>query len=265
MTTRQKYAAAINAAESVRDLLNSLCVERSSRAWSRDLHWPRSLIPEVVAGKRKLTPERAVQLSQRLNASVLESEKILLMTLKDAAKGKARRWLEQQDAWRRLRTNADGADEEFYALPMLIRVICGHYHRYINFGDFQRKALRIDGVTRAIFDRYKAMLIANDAASRSGGFHRIVKPESTDRELAVTRIHATYVEQLRAYLCDSAAKPRILASGCYTLTDASFARFREKMLELLNAVNEESKAAPGDQPVRVYQFDLNAFPLTEEL
>ena len=240
----------------------------SSRTFAERLKWPRSLLHDIISGRKKLSIERAFELGKTLNFDLSEIEYLVLLSAKksevesvaDLASEIANN---RFDPLRDTKSDLSAADSQSIETLALLE--------YIDLTDKLPSFAEIAHALPTIeFTSEKFDGLVNDlrraGAIKTGKLGATVvnwKKLFLDEPTA-GQIHSLFQASFSKFLGSGSPQPRTLNSGFVKMTEKEMRLFSKKLLSLRNSLKlheERSMKASATEVVQLWQFELSLFHL----
>ena len=249
--------------------LNAHNAEFSHRTAARWLHWPLSYLADVAAGRRNLTPARAVEFARAAGFDPLATERLILLGLHATLPERLR------DLGMSPTLSSKGGDAVAVGdavdkthSRLLLSLIVFETIKWLGRANDAGEIASCIRTVEATVDDVEAVIesLVGDGVLRSepDGSVTILRDSLVADEIGFEQVHQQGARSLMSYV-ERPARPHSLNVCFAPLSRSAFAEYRRRLIGLRNWFERASALAaksPDQSDVLLYQLDLNLFPVT---
>ncbi|MDO9181495.1 MAG: hypothetical protein Q7U04_03760 [Bacteriovorax sp.] len=263
----------------------------SYRFIATKLNWPISYLNDVLHGRRTLTLTRALEFARFANFDLIETERLIFMTLKDSTKGNIQDYFSEKlekecnsDSYSNSEKNYAGIADDFKETIEELKGDLGASSllKLLTWSKGKINRKKIPKLLYTFSEFYDPKIIDNkiDLLEKNGNIKIITNKTSDDIEVKILKpvinfivtkenvFHiAQFADNMGRILRDQKVSG-IFNSGFITINKSKFNEVRQKLYSVRNWLMEIEKEAlaaekGGLDEALIFQYDINLAALID--
>ncbi|MES2803141.1 MAG: hypothetical protein V4654_11655 [Bdellovibrionota bacterium] len=238
----------------------------SYRALSLRLKWPVGYIPDLIKERRKLTIKRCMQLSIFFAADPIDTERIILLSLREYSDKEKNYFSQRLTA----RSNEDFKPTQDFSLLQvsyqLIQECLRWYKKPMTLQQLQFTLQRCQ-FSKEEMERALNILVERKIIRKKGQSYSCDKGTNISQDLGLNAdffyIHQAYADNFKK-LINPPVTPGFLSTNYLFLHPEKIMEIRDKLFSFrtwLRNMSETDLQKPSSKELLLFQFDLNLSPV----